>query len=165
MIGTVMVFSASSPTCAMLSEYHNDPYYYLKRQLINIAFGTVGFLIFAFINIKEMKKYGHILFLCNLLLLGLILIPGVGISSKGATRWLGVGSFSFQPAEFAKLFCIIFIATYLSKRGENIQLPKQFFIITAWIVGTAFLIQLEPDLGTALSICFVFVIMLYRWSK
>ena len=161
MIGTVMVFSASSPTCAMLSEYHNDPYYYLKRQLINIAFGTVGFLIFAFINIKEMKKYGHILFLCNLLLLGLILIPGVGISSKGATRWLGVGSFSFQPAEFAKLFCIIFIATYLSKRGENIQLPKQFFIITAWIVGTAFLIQLEPDLGTALSICFVFVIMLY----
>lgn len=156
-----MVFSASSPTCAMLSEYNNDPYYYLKRQLINIAFGTVGFLIFAFINIKEMKKYGHILFLFNLLLLVLILIPGVGISSKGATRWLGVGSISFQPAEFAKLFCIIFIATYLSKRGENIQLPKQFFIITAWIVGTAFLIQLEPDLGTALSICFVFVIMLY----
>lgn len=161
MIGTVMVFSASSPTCAMLSEYGNDPYYYLKKQIVNIAMSLGLFWLCAVIDIKAMKKYGHLLFILNLILISIILVPGVGITSKGATRWLGVGSISFQPAEFAKLFCVIFMASYLSKRAEKIKNSWQFWILTGWIVLTAGLIEREPDLGTALSICIVFMIMLY----
>ena len=61
MIGTVMVFSASSPTCAMLSEYGNDPYYYLKKQIVNIAMSLGLFWLCAVIDIKAMKKYGHLI--------------------------------------------------------------------------------------------------------
>ena len=155
-----MIFSASSPTCAMLSDYHNDPYYYLTRQLTHIVISIAFFCLCALINIKDMKKYGHVLFVLTLLLLAIVFIPGIGVSSKGSTRWIGIGGFSFQPSELAKIVCIIFIARFLSKRGENIQLLPQFLILTGWMILTAGLIGVS-DLGTAIAIFFVFMIMLY----
>ena len=160
MIGTVMIFSASSPTCAMLSSYHNDPYFYLKKQLIHIFIGIIMFWVCAIVNIKDMKKYGHVLFVLTLFLLAIVFIPGIGVSSKGSTRWIGIAGFSFQPSELAKIVCVIFIARYLSKRAENIQLLPQFLIITGWMILTAGLIGIS-DLGTAIAIFFVFMIMLY----
>src|SRR5205085_1390208 len=91
-----------------------------------------------------------------LLLLGAVLIPGVGVSAGGATRWLRFGgSFGLQPAELAKLALIVYLATWLGgKRNEigswRITLP--FILVTAAVVG---LVVAEPDLGTAIVVVIV----------
>ena len=169
MIGIVMIFSASSPTCAMLPEYNHDPYHYLKKHMINLVFGIVGFWIFSGegifniqgLNIKDLKKFGLPLFVISVISLLIVLVPGIGIASKGARRWLGFGSFTFQPAEFAKLFCIIFLAINFSKHIDKIKDPKYIGIITLIMVIIAGVIEREPDLGTALSIAIIFYLMLY----
>ena len=169
MVGIVMIFSSSSPTCAMLPEYNHDPYYYLKKHLIHLFLGVVGFWICSGegifnihgLNIKDLKKWGPPLFVICIISLLVVLVPGIGLESKGARRWLGIGSVSLQPAEFAKLFCIIFLAVNFSKHIDRIKDPKYVGIITLIMGGIAVIIEREPDLGTAIAISAIFFLMLY----
>lgn len=160
-VGVVMVFSASSATCAMLEECNNDPYYYFKRQFIYAILGCGCFLAAYKVDLQKLGKYSFVGLLVCLVLLILVLIPGIGIATMGARRWLGYGFFTFQPAELAKVFCVIYLADYLSRRGEKIRELWKALSITLILFVIMVVIEAEPDLGTALSIFGTFMVMLY----
>jgi len=95
-------------------------------------------------------------------LLAAVLIPGVGQSAGGATRWLRFGgSFGLQPAELAKLALIVYLATWLGGKRDQIgswRITLPFILVTALVVG---LVVAEPDLGTATVVVVVALAMYF----
>lgn len=158
-VGIVMVYS-SSYVYAQVT--YADGAHYLKNQLVWALLGIVGMIVVMNINYKIYQKWAYPFFGLAVILLLLLLVPGVGITIKDATRWIGVGDFaSFQPSEIAKLALVIFLAKYLSKRQDNV---KQFFrglaIPLLVVGGVCLLILKQPDLGTAATIAGTAFLML-----
>ena len=115
--GLVMLSSASFD---LGKKKYNDPYYYLKHQLlVGLIFGGLGFLFASNFNYLRWEKLSFILLLINILLLILVFIPGLSYQSGSASRWLKLGSFSFQPAELLKFTFIIYLAAWLSKKKQR----------------------------------------------
>ncbi len=149
-IGLLMVFSASF---VMAEESRGDPYYFLKRQAMWVAFGLIAMYLLSKVNYRLLKRFSIPILLFNFLLLGMI-YSGFG-SEMGteARRWLALGPVVLQPSEFSKLALVIFTAAYLSSRRVNIQNFWTASLIPIVLVGsTFFLIQLQPDMGTALVV-------------
>ena len=96
--GLVMLYSSSAYISA--NKYGDDAYY-LKRQIRNIAIGAVMMFITAKVDYRVWKKFGWLAYFGSFFLCVIVLIPGIGSSSHGSSRWLGVGPISFQPSEVA----------------------------------------------------------------
>jgi len=116
--GLVMLSSASSD----LGKINfNDTYYYLKHQILyGLSLGIVGFLAMAFFYYRRWEKLALPLLLISVLALVAVFTP-LGFSFKGASRWLNLGPFSVQPAEFLKFTFIIYLAAWLSNKKINRQ--------------------------------------------
>lgn len=145
--GLVMVLSASS-----VSAYANygSSFLFFQRQILWTLIGVVGYLFFARFDHRRLKGFGYLGLAAVVLMLIAVLLPGVGHTVGGSSRWIGVGSFVLQPSEFAKLALILFAADVFSRRKEN-----RFgdFANTALpmlpVLGVlALLVMLQPDLGT-----------------
>lgn len=152
LFGLLMIFDASS--VAALRDF-SDEFYYFKRQAVWLGIGMVLFLIFSILDFRILKKFSLFTFLINLILLVVVLFPKFGRQIYGGRRWIELGVFSFQPAEFIKLSLIIYLSSLLEKR-KNLLV----FLTSVGLVLT--LLILEPDLGTsvivavtALSVYFV----------
>lgn len=149
-LGVVMVFSAS---LARAYFENQDSYYYLKRELLFAAIGVVVMFGLAKYDFTRLKKIAPVVMGISMLLLVIVLIPGVGISVNGARRWLGAGLATFQPAEFAKLAVILFVATVLSSKPRFLVSLKDMALpVLAVPLFACFLVLLEPDMGTAITI-------------
>lgn len=144
LFGLIMIYNASSVSAA--ADF-GDKYYYLKEQGKWLFVGSVGLIIASLIDYKIWYKLAPVGIALTIFLLIVVFIPGLGISVYGAKRWINVGFFVLQPAEFTKLTLIIYLAAWLSsdKKGRFIR----FIALLAVIIG---LILLEPDLGTAMII-------------
>jgi cell division protein FtsW len=125
-------------------------YYYFKKQVLyGILPGLFLFFIFSKINYKFWKKISLLILFIALFLMVLVFVPGIGLSLKGANRWINVWGFSFQPAEFIKLAMVIYLAAWFGSRDERIKnwsygtVP---FFIVIFFVG--FLLAKQPDIGT-----------------
>lgn len=146
--GTVMVGNSS---IIEAERNFGDKFFYLRQQLVWAAVGFAGLFALMQFPHQKLKSLALPLFLLNLLLLVLVIIPGVGISALGATRWLGFGGFVIQPAEFAKLSLTLYLARILSAEVKESDAQKLLpFLFSLGAVLT--LVMLEPDLGTALVI-------------
>ncbi len=158
-IGIIMVYSAS----AIISlERYNDPYFFLKRQLVWVFLGLLGMLFAARINYRAFPKLLKPALLFTLFLLVLVLFPQFGKEIAGARRWLRIGDFTLQPSELAKLILILYMADTLSRKKEKIKNFTYGFLPPLIILGAIFiLILLQPDLGTALIILVVTLGMLF----
>ncbi|MDQ6823293.1 MAG: putative lipid II flippase FtsW [Candidatus Eremiobacteraeota bacterium] len=146
-IGLVMVFSASSATAY---ADHHDTAFYLKRQFLWLAIG-LGFAYVAYrIDYRKLKPLAPYILFFSILSLIAVLVPHVGFIVNGARRWIGAGSVSFQPSEFAKLALVIYLAAALSVRGDRIaSLVKGLFPLCVPVAIMAVLVLKEPDMGTA----------------
>lgn len=158
-IGLYQVYSASR----VWAEYkENDQFYYLKRQSLFMVVGYIGLIICSKINLDKIFKLNKKLLLFSFILLILVLIPGLSIVRNGSRSWFGIGSFAFQPSEFAKLSLIIFTSIYLA---NNYNHSDKFFKTTfvVLLVGGIFflLIMLQPDLGTGLVIMLTLLVMTF----
>jgi cell division protein FtsW len=147
LLGLVMVTSAS---IAVADGQLNDPFYYGKRQLLRLILGATLMWLAYRVPTSIWRKNGMLLMLSSILLLALILIPGVGRTVNGATRWLDLGLFTIQVSEVAKLFLIIYLSGYLVRRSNEVQTGMMGFvkpmIILAVVSG---LLLMEPDFGAA----------------
>ncbi|MFI5303378.1 MAG: putative lipid II flippase FtsW [Nitrospiria bacterium] len=158
-IGLMMIYSAS----AVIAEAKfADSAYFVKRQVIFLIPGLLLAWIFSKIEIRLLEKaVWPILIISGLSLLA-VLIPSVGSQINGARRWLKLGMFSVQPSEFAKLALIIFMAFYLSKKKEKMKefghLLPALFILIIFLK----LILSEPDLGAAVIVGGVFMLLIYQ---
>ncbi|MGD9824786.1 putative lipid II flippase FtsW [Desulfobacter sp.] len=147
-IGLVMVYSAS---CAIAMDEYNTLFYYLKRQAIFLFASLCIMFVTASLPYKLYKKMAYIILFAAIGMLVAVLIPALGIKANNARRWLNFGLFAFQPAEFAKLAMILFMAYSLSKKQETGKL-REFAI---GVVPHAMLFSLmavlilcQPDFGT-----------------
>lgn len=158
-LGVVMVYSASS--VALIAE-SQDAFYYLKYQALWAAVGLSGMYVASRVDYRHLERWANLLFVVNLILLVLVLVPGIGRVSHGARRWIGLGPLGVNPAEIMKFSFVLFLARYMSRRGEGMRrfwtglLPP--LVAVAAVFG---LILLEPDLGTAVSLAGCVVIMIF----
>ena len=151
-VGLIMLFSASFP---MAYYETGNPAYYLIRQGVFAAIGVAVMLVIGGINYERYRVAGKYVLAISIALLILVLIPGVGITVKGATRWLGVGElFRFQPSEIAKIGVILYFADSISKKKDRMSTFRYGILPYAVILGViAFLMYKEPHLsGTVLII-------------
>ena len=147
-IGLLMVFSASFVAAA---EYRGDPYYYLKRQALWVAIGLAGMFLLSRFHYKNLKRFSILILLLNFVLLGLVFGSLGSDLGTEARRWLSVGPVVVQPSELSKLALIIFTAAYMSSRRLNIyNFWSGSLVPLVMIGGVFFMIQFQPDMGTAL---------------
>ncbi|HZV76826.1 MAG TPA: putative lipid II flippase FtsW [Candidatus Babeliales bacterium] len=152
-IGLVMVFSASSATAY---AQHGDIAYYLKRQLVWLAVGLGGAYGCYRLDYHRLRQLAPYLLIAAIAGLALVFVPHVGLGVNGGRRWIGTGSFSIEPSEFAKLALVIYLSAALSARGERItSLVRGLFPLCVPVVIMAMLVLMEPDMGTASLLLFI----------
>jgi cell division protein FtsW len=156
--GVVMVYSSSS---IMAAKKYGDGFYFLKRQGLFAVLGCGVMALFMYLDYHRLRRLAVPFFLfCGLLLVA-VLIPGIGSHAGGAARWIRLPGFSVQPAELAKLGMIIYMAHSLAKKRDKIRSFKLGF--TPYMLVLALLLVLlllQPDLGSALTLGAVAMIML-----
>lgn len=157
-IGLIMVFSAA----ATESMRANDPFFYLKKQLIYVAIGFFAMFIGFKIDFSRYRNWSGRILLLSFFLLGIVFIPFIGRSAGGATRWIDLGFFSFQPSEFAKFGIIIYLADSITRKKKIIgNFFKGILPILIVVASACLLILKQPDLGTVLVIFGTALIMFY----
>jgi cell division protein FtsW len=157
--GVVSVYSASA---VVALDRHQDPYYFLRRQMIFASFGVVAMLIAVQVDYRHLQRWAPLSLVLTLILLGSVFIPVLGKEAGGAKRWLQVGRFSFQPAELGKLTLVLYLAHHLAAqrawRGPFIR----HYLRLAGVVGVLFLgTLLQPDLGTAVLLLATAVVVFF----
>jgi len=149
-MGLVMVYSASAVIAA---EQYGSPYHFLVRQALAlvVGLGVMGLMMKA--NYRAFGRAPVIyaaLGLTAFLLVGALLSPAV----NGTHRWLKMGPLSLQPSEFAKLVLILFLAWRLQRDSSTINNIQKTMVPCLVLAGfLIFLVVLQPDLGTAVSLC------------
>lgn len=145
-IGLAMVYSASSEIALRL--YGNE-YHFFSRQLLIMILGFSGMLALAFIPYRVFRYLSYVMLFAAVVMLSALLVTNAGHSAGGATRWLRLAGFSFQPSEFARLALIVFMAYSLTKKQGRVAEPTigflpHFLVLSLFTV----LILLQPDFGT-----------------
>jgi len=158
-LGLVFIYSASS----FLAEHRmGDSYFFFKRQGIFCLVGLVFLIITRNIPPGFYARLAYPLLFISLALLGALLIPGVGKAVGGASRWLSLGIFSFQPSELAKLTLAVYLAYSMAKKGQEMASFSKGLLPHLIIAGVFMgLILLQPDLGTAVIIGFWLMMILF----
>ena len=160
LIGLAVLASASAVEGV---ERFDDGYYFLKHQLVNgVLPGIILFFVFSKIDYHLIKKIAPIALGITIFFLVLVVIPGIGVSFGGARRWINVfGLFNFQPSELIKISFLVYLASWLSAKKDDIKKNKDIFITFIFMLGAVFMLLLmEPDLGT-LSIIIAFSFVMY----
>ena len=144
-IGVVMVASASTSIAA---QAFGDPLAYFWRQSIHVVVAVVALVVAARCPVRFWERAGPTLMIAGVVLLGLVLIPGIGRTVNGSTRWLGFGAFNVQPSELAKLFLVIYLAGDFVRREHKIRSARLgVFKPLAALVVLSVLLIFEPDHG------------------
>lgn len=158
LFGLVMVYSASA---VIAMEKNGTQYYYVIKQAIWTALGFLLMLVAMNVDYRRWRDKRLIGIALIITTLGLMAVFGFG-RINGAHRWIKLFGFSAQPSELAKLVLAVFLAYFLEKRGEQVTSFWTTFlpcgIVTAVLAG---LILIEPDLGTALMLGIVFLVMTF----
>ncbi len=146
--GLIMIASAS---INLSQEKYHESYYFLKNQLLKgLLPGVALALIAFFVPYHFWRKLALPLLIISIAGLVAVFLPGAGIESGGAKRWIKIASISFQPSELLKLPLIIYLSAWLSSKEKEIESFSGVLIPFGILVGLiCFLIALEPDLGTA----------------
>ena len=156
-IGLAMSYSASAVNAYKI---YGDSFYFLKRQTVWAVAGLIALFVFQGIDYREYAKHTKIMLLVSFLLLIIVLIPGVGTSVKGSSRWINLGFIRIQPSEFVKLVAVIYLVKiYSSETRENhvIQLLVPMLVIAMIFI----LVMLQPDFGTAIDLLVISVFILF----
>jgi cell division protein FtsW len=153
LFGLLMVFEASSVSA--LRELDNK-YYFLKNQAVWLGIGIILMGISSRIDYRKYYTLAVPLLIFILIALIMVFLPGIGLKISGAHRWVNLGLFSFQPTELAKLVLVIYLSAWFTYKEKNRLLP--FIILIGLVLG---LIVLEPDLGTAVIIGSIAIVLYF----
>jgi cell division protein FtsW len=147
-----MVYSASSAESLLSGP--GDPSFYLKRYLMCGLLGLVLMHAASRHGLKLIKGLTPILLIASFVLTAAVMIPHVGVTVNGATRWLGAGPLQFQPSELLKVSIVLYAAQSLAARPRATKTLRGLFNPLLIVVAAACLLLLkQPDMGTALVIC------------
>lgn len=149
-LGLVMVASAS---ITVADRQIGSPFYYFYRQAAAAVLGVFVIAVIANIRLVHWEKSGMALLGFAFFLLVLVLIPGIGKTVNGSTRWIPMGILNLQVSELVKLFLLVYVAGYLVRHGDEVRSSVWGFIKPMIMVGLAcVLLLLEPDFGASVVI-------------
>ena len=146
-IGIVMVGSASIAVAESQGVSSN---YYLLRHLIYVFLGVLLAMMFRVVPIAFLERVSRPMLLLSALALLVVLMPGIGHTVNGSTRWIRLGLVNFQVVEAVKLMVIIYLAGYLARKAGLVQ--TRFFDTLKPLIFAGFLsvlLLLQPDMGSA----------------
>ncbi len=164
---TLLFFGLIMIASAGISYSHlrfDDPYYFFKHQFFyGVIPGLIVLYIVQKINYNFWKKISLPFFLLSLIFLVLVFVPNFGSRIYGASRWMRLGPFSFQPSEMLKLSIILYLSAWLESRKEKVKDFYEGLVPFGAVVAlVSFLLIKQPDIGTlgiiiaiAISIFFV----------
>ncbi len=144
-LGWLMVTSASMDW----SERHFGSMFHISiRHGLFLLVGAFACWVMMRIPLVIWRSVSGLLVVLAVILLIAVLIPGVGREINGSMRWLSLGIMNAQPSEFAKLATILYMASYLDRRREEVRSKWSGFIKPLFILSLlAILLLLEPDFG------------------
>lgn len=155
--GLVMVASASLPVGERLT---GNPFHFVIRHCIYLVLGTCAAIIVTMVPVAKWQQFSGTLCLLAILLLVVVLFAGHTVN--GATRWLKVGPLTLQVAELAKLFFVIYLASYLDRRYDEVRKNWRGFIKALFVLGIlTILLLMQPDLGSVIVLGVTAVGMLW----
>jgi len=158
-IGLAMSYSASA---AFAERTFHDSFYFLKRQFLWCAAGFSVLFLFQRVDYRAFAKLTKIMLLVSLVSLVLVLVPGIGKNVKGSLRWLSLGPVNVQPSEIVKIAMVIYLAKVFSTEHDGVTNHVIQLLIPMLITAVMFmLIMLQPDFGTAMTLLFVSVLVLF----
>ncbi len=155
--GLVMLYSSSS---YMAANKYGGSAYFLKRQLRAILLGIVPMVLLARIDYRVWRKFGTLAYFTAFALCTVILIPGIGRSSHGQSRWLQLGPLSFQPSELAKIAVVLFLAMVIEKIPKQMGKMKNIIKVLALLIPLVGVIAYS-NLSTAIIVLGIAVCMLF----
>ncbi len=159
--GLVMLYSVSSYDANL---NYNDSGYFLRKQIISTIFGLIVMTVVIFVDYHIWSRFAFAAYLASVVLIFLVLTP-LGYEVNGARRWLNLGM-SLQPAEVAKVGCIIFYASLVCRLGKNLMTKAGFTIIlpTAGFMALIILLITE-NLSSAIIVVGIVFMMLFVASE
>ncbi len=157
-IGIVFVYSASYYSAEF---YYGNDKFFLTKQIIGAVIGCVGLVGTYFIDYRRLKKLKWTSIAIAFVLLGLVFVPGIGVSNYGARRWIGLPGFTIQSSEIAKFCFVLYCAIYLANNPERIK--KFVGLLPILVVGglMCLLILLEPNMSITMCLGCVMLVMLF----
>jgi cell division protein FtsW len=133
---------------------------HLWKQFIHIGLGVTLMVIFAFIPTELLQKLSMPILILSLVMLVALLVFGLTIN--GSRRWISLAGFRFQPAEFAKLAMIIYAASYLTRKRDELKRFSQGIVnIGLVLIILAVLLLMQPDFGTFVVITSTVGLMMF----
>ncbi|HEY4695734.1 MAG TPA: putative lipid II flippase FtsW [Candidatus Hydromicrobium sp.] len=158
-IGLIMI---SSSSISIGERYFNDPYWFIRRQIIWWVLSFIFFILASKINYRYYRRFSNFIVLISIALLALVFIPGFGIEINGYRRWLDFGFFSVQPSEFVKIALIVLFCDSLDRKyKDNKHIKNIIFPSFLALCVVAVLIFMEPDLGSMVVIGLIVFIVLF----
>ena len=160
--GLLMLFTSSA--WISLEKTNQSTYYLFHQILYGLLPGAILAYICSRISLRLLRGIAVLLFLGALVFLGIVFVPRFGFKAGGATSWLEIGSFTFQPSEFAKLALVVYLAALLEKKIregkiKNFKESLQPFLII--LVPLVVLLFFQPDMGTLGIICLIALLMFF----
>ena len=158
-IGLMMVLSASS---VQALRAYGGPWVFFVRQVIWVVVGAVALWVAARVDYHRWRRVAVPLLAVCLALLVCVLVPALGITAGGSSRWLGFGQVRFQPSELTKLALLLFAADLVARRtgrrGPGAVVVRPVLLATG---AVGLLVMLQPDMGTAMILVLVVLAVLF----
>ncbi len=147
LLGLVMVTSAS---ISIASEENGDSFLYLSRQLVLTLIGAVAGVLVLFVRTERLERLSTPLLVVAFALLFFVLVPGLGHAVNGSRRWLKVAAINVQVSELARVFVLIYLASYAVRREEDLRGSFAGLLKPLGLLACASALLLaEPDFGAA----------------
>lgn len=149
-IGIVMLYSAANGNWSP----------WTINQLIRFGMGFAVMIVLALTDIKLLLRYAYVFYFITLILL--VVVEVAGHTGMGATRWINLGFIKLQPSEFMKIAMVLVLARYFHTSSlQSIESVRGIISPLLMAIFPAFLIVLQPDLGTALMLIFTTAAMFF----
>jgi cell division protein FtsW len=160
LLGGLVILASASITIS--DNATGNPFFYLQRQLLAAAIGSVAGLFCLFVPMRVWQSLGPLMLLLALVLLCVVLIPGVGHEVNGSRRWVRLGIMNLQVSEPARLCLLVYLAGYVVRQQKALREQFVGFLRPMLVLslGCALLLA-EPDFGAAIVLLATALVMLF----
>src|SRR5690606_36560087 len=159
-LGGLVILTSASVSVSDNAVGH--PFYYVERQALAAIIGGLGAFVCLFVPMHAWQKLSPLMLLAGLALLVVVLVPGVGYTVNGSTRWMRVGFMNVQVSEPARLCFLVFLAGHLVRHSKSVREEFTDFLRPMLLLSLACALLLAgPDFGAAIVLLATALAMLF----
>ena len=147
--GCLMVYSASFYSAKI---HYGNQFFFLFKQIFGVVLGIFAFFFFCFLDYHVLKKFRYVVLIVCVVMLVLVFVPGFGVKSYGASRWINLFGISIQPSELTKFALVLFLASYLSENHEKIKSFRGLLTPIAVAGILCVLVIIEPSMSVTMCL-------------